>query len=377
MRLGINLLYLLPEKVGGTETYVRHLIRELAMLDHKNEYIIFTNRENHDTFNISNSNFSKFFCDVSAENKYARIAYEQLILPKKMKNQKIDVLHSPGYVSPLWGNFAKVVTIHDMQYKYYPQFLSRSKLTYWKYFIPKSARKSDIIMTVSNNAKHDIVNLLKIPHNKVIVTYESSRFMNSSDDFEDLNIGALEKLQIKQNYILSVASLLPHKNLDRLIESFNLLNDDSLQLVLVGSTGKSLDTIRDKIAKTKKEDKIVLAGFVSVDTLKLLYKKARLFVLPSLFEGFGIPLLEAMSLGCPVAASNRASIPEIAGDAAVIFDPTDMNDMTNAIIKLSEDEVLRKDMIERGLKRAQEFSWKKMAIETLSAYKISHSRYNS
>lgn len=361
---------MLPGKVGGTETYLRGLLKGLSKIDIKNQYIIFTNRENHGTFDIKQDNFSEILCDVPAKFRSLRIFWEQVLLPFYIKKHRIDVLHSPGYVSPVWAKCAKVVTIHDMQYFYYPEYFPKAKLLYWRYLIPLSARNSDLVVTVSNNSKIDIINLLNIPAEKVIITYEASKFFidGLNNTWSDNNTFC--KHNIKRDYILSVASLLPHKNLDKLIEGFGLLaNKVEHQLVLVGLKGCALNTIRDAIKKKGiKQDRVLLLGYVSDNELVTLYKKASLFVLPSLFEGFGIPLLEAMSLGCPVAASNRTSIPEVVGDAGVLFNPKDSKEIAQKIYSILYDSKLRDDLIKKGYERAKMFSWEKMAKQTLTAY---------
>jgi len=151
---------MLPGKMGGTETYVRGLLYGLSKVDKKNEYVLFTHNENHHAFEYNSGQFSKKLCPVPVKSRLARVAYEQLFLPRVAAKCRVDILHSPAYVSPVVGNFGKVVTIHDMQYSYYPGFFPKVKLLYWKYLLPLSAKKSDVILTVSENSKADIANLL-------------------------------------------------------------------------------------------------------------------------------------------------------------------------------------------------------------------------
>lgn len=374
MRIGINTLFLVPNKVGGTETYLRGLVFGLSKIDHDNEYILFTNKENHETFKITADNFSKKLCNVIAENKLFRIFYEQFILPMHIKRLKIDVLHSPGYVLPVKAKCANVVTIHDMQYFYYPQNFQRARLWYWKYFIPLSTRKANVIITVSHNSKKDIVNLLHIPEEKVIVTYEASKFSTDKFDKIEPDEDVFNKYGIKGDYILSVASLLPHKNLDRLSESFGLLTSKiKHQLVLVGMKGHALNIIREVIkGKNIKQERVILLGYVSDNELVALYRNASLFVLPSFFEGFGIPLVETMSFGCPIAASDRTSIPEVVGDAGILFNPENPEAIAEAIYSVLCDERLKDDLVKKGYERAKMFSWEKMAQETILAYSVAY-----
>jgi glycosyltransferase involved in cell wall biosynthesis len=364
---------MLPGKVGGTETYVRGLVHAISQVDKKNEYVLFTRDENHRTFEYNSDKFSKILCPVPAKNRLTRVAYEQLFLPKLVVKHGVDVLHYPGYVSPVVGKFGKVVTIHDMQYVYYPGYFSKTKLLYWKYLLPLSATRSDVILTVSENTKADIANFLNIPKNKIFVTYEAPKFC--ADSGEDAPLPTvMKKYGIRHNYILSVASLLPHKNLDRLIEAFALLEDKiDHQLVLAGIKGHALDEIRKMIGnKLKQPSRVAILGYISNQDLEAIYKRASLFILPSLFEGFGIPLLEAMSLGCPVAASNKTSIPEVVGDAALLFDPNSANQIAEAIFSVVSDKTCRERLIDRGRQRVKLFSWEKMAGETIDAYSVAY-----
>lgn len=376
MRVGINTLFMLPGKVGGTETYVRGLVHGLSQVDKKNEYVLFTHNENHNTFEVDSGQFSKSLCTVPAKIKLARVAYEQLFLPKLVTKCGIDVLHSPGYVSPLTGCYAKVVTIHDMQYIHYPDYFPKTKLLYWKHLLPLSARRSDVILTVSENSKADIANLLHIPQNKIFVTYEAPKFCADLDKDDSLPT-VMKKYGIRHNYVLSVASLLPHKNLDRLIEAFALLEDKiDHQLVLVGLRGRALSKIKEMIRnKVNHPHRVIFLGYVSDQDLAGLYKRASLFILPSLFEGFGIPLLEAMSLDCPVAASNKTSIPEVVGDAALLFDPNSSDQIAEAIFSVVSDETYRERLIVKGRQRVKLFSWEKMAEETIHAYSVAYERF--
>jgi glycosyltransferase involved in cell wall biosynthesis len=374
MRIGINTLFLIPQKVGGTETIVRGLIYGLSKIDTENEYVIFTNQENHETFKINTANFTKYLCNIPARLKLYRIFWEQVVLPAYVKKNKIDLLHSPGYVSPARIHSKTVVTIPDMQYWYYPQYFAKSRLWYWKYFIPLSARKADIITTLSNYSKKSIIDLLHVPSDKVVVTYPASKFIGTNRDAAQSKQAVLDKYGIKNEYILSVASLLPHKNLDRLIESFNLLTGRiNQQLILVGLKTQGFDRFHTMLRKKNiLSDKILILGYIPEEDLAVLYRSATLFVLPSLFEGFGIPLLEAMSFGCPIAASNRTCIPEIVDNAGVLFNPESTVVIADAIYSVISNQSVREDMVRKGYERVKEFTWEKMALDTLNAYSLAY-----
>jgi glycosyltransferase involved in cell wall biosynthesis len=380
MRIGINTLFLFPSKRAGTLTYVSNLVRALSQVDTENEYILFTNSQNHDVFKTDAKNFRRHLCPYVPENSMLRVLYEQMILPYYAKQFGLNVLHAPGDVPPIMAKCAKVVTLHDMQYiawyAHYPQYASKAKLLYVKYLYPLGARKSEVIVTISENSKKDIVKYLGIPENKILVIYEASRFSLGTNQIEpDLNI--FNKHRIKKDYILSVASFLPHKNLNRLIESYALLmNNIEHQVVLTGMNLHGMNLVKEMVRKKNvAADRVIFTGYVSEAELIALYQNASLFVLPSLFEGFGLPLLEAMSLGCPVAASSRTSIPEVVGDAGVLFEPEDPKAMADAIYSILSDANLRDRLIDKGYKREKAFTWEKTARETLEAYSLAYERW--
>ncbi|MFB3897365.1 MAG: glycosyltransferase family 4 protein [bacterium] len=370
MRIGINTLFLVPGQVGGTETYLRGLIDGLSKIDNHNEYILFTNRENHDSIKVTASNFSKVQCKFYARNRLYRVFWEQTLFPRLIKKKQIDILHSPGYVSPIKVECKTVVTIPDMQYWYYPQNFPKLRLWYWQYFIPRSAQKADAIITLSDNSKTDIVELLLIPEKKLTVTCPASKY-HKSDLYPEIKVTQiLRKYNIHSSFILSVGSLLPHKNLDQLIMGYaQLANIIKEQLIIVGLKRQSYAILQEKIKQTNIEsNRVMFLGYIPDEDLIALYQKARVFVLPSLFEGFGIPVLEAMMFGCPVVASNRTSIPEVLGDAGLLFDPENLQDMVDSIWKMLSNTEFRDKSIQKGYDRIRLFSWEQMARKTLIVY---------
>lgn len=374
MRIGINTLYYIPGEVGGTETYLKGLLYGLSSIDRKNEYILFTHHKNHDDLNLQASNFTKILCDTTARSRFQRIVFEQLKLPKILEKSNIDILHSPGYIAPLRAQCIQLVTIHDMQYFYYPQYFPKTKLLYWKTFIPLSARKCHVILTVSEHSKADIHKLLKISNSNIFVTHVGSKFSILAFNKTQPDDNILSKHNIKTPYLLSVASLLPHKNLDRLVKSYALLNiPREHQLVLVGLKRNAWSKIKNVLREYKiSPEKVILTGYVTDNELLSLYKRASLLILPSLFEGFGIPLIEAMENGCPVAASQKTAIPEILNDAGMLFNPEDPNDIAEKIMAILADESFRQSLIQKGKERASLFTWENVAQKTLKAYEYAY-----
>ncbi len=371
MRIGINALYLRPGKVGGTETYLLNLLHELSALDTRNDYFLFMNQKCLDTFEHLPPAWKKIVCELSPRWKPFRVFWEQWKLPRLAQDYSIELLHSPSYVSPIPGDYAKIVTLFDMHYHYYPETFSLAKRIYWNRYIPQSAKQVDMILTLSDCSKKDIHKILKIPENKIRVTpaavaedYLMTRTQNEISEF-------LKSKAIQQPYILSIATFNRHKNLNGLIRCFSKLKESYScphKLVLAGVRGNYYSQILNEIQKSNYKKDIQILDYLPIKDLPLLYQGADLFVLLSYFEGFGLPILEAMAGGTPVLCSNRTSLPEVAGDAAILVDPDDESSIVNSLIDLLEKPELRKSLSDKGKEQVKKFSWKKMAELTLSAY---------
>ncbi|MBI5787666.1 MAG: glycosyltransferase family 4 protein [Candidatus Schekmanbacteria bacterium] len=374
LTIGINTLFLIPGQVGGSEVYLRNLLQHLAQIDRENNYILFTNQENSGSFPLK-ANFREILCRVQASSRPARILWEQVILPVQAKIARLDLLFSPGYTAPLIKTCKSIVSTLDMQYQYFPQDFSRLALLFVKTLVPLSARYADKIITISASSKKDIIKYCNVAENKVAVIHlAAGENFYAPPELAELN-EANQKFHIGKEYIITVANSYPHKNLPRLLEAFyQLRTNRDIQLVIVGISGRGSDEINQKLEELKIKHAIIFTGRVSDRELILLYQGARLFVFPSLYEGFGLPVLEAMASGTPVVCSNLTSLPEIAGDAAVMFDPYNPTQMADMIAKVLDDNKLREVLIEKGRQRCKEFSWQKTARKTLDIF---YEVYNS
>ena len=371
MRIGINALYLIPDRVGGTETYLRNLVRELGRIDTQNEYVLFTNQLCAHSFDPLPSHWKEVVCPFSPENKMKRVLWEQWIFPGWVKRHQIDVLHSPAYVAPKCPICASVVTIHDMHYHYFPGTFSVMKQIYWENAIPRSAQRVEKILTVSQCSKKDICELLKVPESKVRVTYAAVGDIFQSTYSADQVQSFLQQSQIQSPYILSVATFNKHKNMDGVVRCFNRFKKQSglpHQLVLIGIKGDYYPQVMEEVQHSEYQVQIKILDPVPIAQLPLLYTGADLFMLMSYFEGFGLPVLEAMACGVPVICSNRTSLPEVVSDAGRVVDPDDEPGVALAMQQILQSPEVINDLIQKGKKRAMEFSWKKMAEGTLAAY---------
>ncbi len=375
MRIGINSLFLVPNKHGGTEHYVRNLLESLSQIDRENQYFIFTNSENAGTFNIAQDNFSEVKCGFSARYKPLRVLWEQTILPFYVSRYKLDVLFSPVYVSPMLklSNCRYVVVIHDMMSRRYPENYPKAQLIYLRTLLLLSARKADRIITVSENTKGDIVNFLRVPEEKISVIYTSGLpdEKHARIDNKQLIETIRKKYNLEDNFILCVATFNPQKNIEGLLRAFYLLKNRyrlNHQLILTGMVLRQGSKMTNLIDKLKLNGSVKITGYIPDEDLQCLYCLAGLFVLPSFFEGLGVTPLEAMVCGCPVATSDIAPIREVVGDAAALFCPYDVQQMADVINKTLCDEEFKKTLIQKGLQRAAQFSWRKTAIETLKLF---------
>jgi len=297
--------------------------------------------------------------------------WEQVYLPNLLNENRIDIYHGTNYSLPLFAKTKMVLTIFDMisflSSKWYKS-ISRYRV---QKLLNLSAKRADKIITGSENSKKDIVNILGIPEEKIKVIYigvdEEYKIIN---DQSKLNF-VKAKYSISKKFILHVGSMNPRKNIPRLIEAYGKLPMQLLKeyrLVLVGEKGWRSNEILAKIEQLGLKNSVIFTGLVEDDDLPLLMNEASLLAFPSLYEGFGIPPLEAMACGVPVVASNASSIPEVVGDAALLFDPYNVEEMTALICEVLTDEELRDDLVKRGFEHMKHFSWEKAAQETLAVY---------
>ncbi len=344
MIIAINSRFL-TQKITGVQRYAIEISRRLKNLCSGVEFLAPRNIIHHQ---LANS------LDIHTFGKFTGHLWEQFELPQYLRKKGEPLLLNLANTAPLsYRN--QIVTIHDLAFMENPKWFSKQFYHYYKFLIPRIMKNSVKIVTVSNFSQREIMRYSGISKDKIKVIYGAV--------IEDFRIDAQKKCENKYGkYILTVSSLDPRKNLTNLITSFHKLNLDSMRLVIVGTNNKVFAGKELKrIFNTNKN--IQFAGHVSDETLLCLYKNAKLFVYPSLYEGFGLPPLEAMACGCPVVVSNVASLPEICGDAGFYVDPYDLSSIAEGIEKGATDEELRESLIHKGLQRARIFSWEKSANE--------------
>ncbi len=363
MRILINGLYLIPSRVGGTETYLRQLVRALSEVDTQHTYVLCLGADAASTFAPPNARWRIARAPGPARIRVLRLALEQAWIPTVAHTLKADVIHSAGYTAPLLSSAVRVTTIHDMNYMRHPEDFTGVERTVYSMLIPGVAARSTRIITASHAARVDILRWTRARPEHVSVVHSGARPWWPGDPVDDR--ARLTAIGVREPFILSVAAAYPHKNLARLAAA--LPHDSQITLVHAGMGGRANLAI-DAAINTQHPGHIKRLGWVDDATLASLYRRALLVALPSLYEGFGLPIVEAMALGTPVLTSNYGAMAEIAGDAAELVDPRSVDSIHAGLQRLAFDTQRRAELRERGLLRSRDFTWERAARTTLGIY---------
>jgi glycosyltransferase involved in cell wall biosynthesis len=340
----------------GIGTYIRNVLLGLARLDQSTEYIVLCRPADVDAISALGTNFRAV---AEAARPYS--LGEQVWIPLSLVRERAHLLHEPHYVLPPATRCRSVVTIHDCIHLMFPQYLpGRLAHTYARMSMWSAVHKSDRILTVSEASKRDILRFFDIPEDKVVVIYNAidERFLVPADE-QRMDL-IRQRYQLDHPFLLYVGNIKPHKNLERLIDAFGRARAGGLadlRLVIIGDEISKYPPLRQSVHRHRLDKYVRFLGFQPYDTLAAFYRLARAFVFPSIYEGFGLPPLEAMACGAPVVTSNVSSLPEIAGNAAILVDPYEPASIADGIRRAVTDEGLRAQVIERGFARARDFSW--------------------
>ncbi len=369
MRIGIDARFY--GSVGkGLGRYTQKLVEHLEEIDSENKYFVFLRRENFQEYVPSNPNFKKVLAD------YGWYSFaEQLFFPKLLYSYKLDLMHFPHFNVPILYFRKFVITIHDLILLHFPTkrastlspFLYWVKFCAYKLVIYSAIIRSQRIIAVSKFTKQDILSRYSVGENKIAVTYEACE--KSSKESLQSRQQILKKYDIIKPYLLYVGNAYPHKNLERLISAFSEVHGklQDLNLVLVGKEDYFYLRLKEEVKKNKIKG-VIFPGFVDDCDLGAVYQQALLYIFPSLYEGFGLPPLEAMERGVAVICSNSTCLPEILGDGAFFVDTKKELEISEAILKITSDESLRETLISKGYRQVEKYSWEKMARETLEIY---------
>jgi glycosyltransferase involved in cell wall biosynthesis len=364
MRIGIDARKLRDYGIG---TYVRNLLRQLARQD-DGDYVVFCR----DTDIESVRDLGPRFRPVREEAGAYSIR-EQLAIPIDVRREAIDLFHAPHYVLPPLTPCRSVVTIHDCIHLRFPQYLpSRLGYAYARAQMWSATHRAARVITVSEASKRDILRYFRVAESRIDVIYNAidERFWQEPDNDEIDRVR--QRYQLNAPFVLYAGNIKPHKNLERLIEAFHILRQSpafkDVQLLIIGDEISKYATLRRAVHRHKLHKFVRFFGFVPDRTLAALYRLADVFVFPSLYEGFGLPPLEAMASGTPVVTSNVSSLPEVVGDAAIMIDPYEPAAIADAIERVLTDDALRADLRRRGLARAREFSWERSISRVREIY---------
>lgn len=388
MKIGIDCRTILnPEKGEGAGVghYTYQLVRHLLKIDKKNTYFLFFDRL------VQRKRLTKFrqknvlirFFPFDQYKKLIPADYMHFLVNAAVSREELDVFHSPNLVMPSIYKGPSVVTVHDLSFYKFPETIPLQESRSLKKIIPNILKEADKIIAVSKATAKDLEEIFNLPRKKIKVIYHGidRRFFRKRGLAEIKKIK--KKYKISNNYLLFLGTFEPRKNIIRLIEAYERFRNGLIhssisqkkdffskyQLVLAGAEDKNSKKIKEKIFKSRYRKDIILPGYIAADDLGRLFSGADLFIFSSLYEGFGLPIIEAMAKRVPVITSNVSSMPEVSQDAALLIDPYDVAQMAQAIYDVLTDKRLNKKLRDRGLKRAKNFKWEKCAKETLAIYK--------
>ena len=347
----------------GIGRYLRNLLRQLARLDRQNKYLLFLNKG--ESFALAQENFTTIPLNISVPLYSLR---EQYWLPLEIRRWQPDLIHYPNFNVPIISRSSYLVTIHDLIYFLYPeQCPSRLAHCYARRMLAHSSKHANLVLTDSECSKQDLQRYFRLPAEKIRV------ILPAADERAfpgEPNPEILARYEMTQPYILYVGKHHAYKNIMTLMQAYMAQRDiyQNFQLVIAGKRDSRQKTLYDAAAQFDCGKRILFTDFVPDADLFDLYRGARLFVFPSRYEGFGLPPLEAMACGVPVICSNAASLPEVVGDAAISVKPDDASALVDAICSVLTDENLWQTLKNKGLARAQQFSWETAARQLLEVY---------
>ncbi len=368
MRIGINGRFLAAKRTG-VQRAAYNLIRAIVKVDRVNEYVLFTPEDQVLNPDWQYPNVRIVPSNLREGETIRNHIWEQFSLPRLAMRYQVDILHSPANLAPLLYKGKSIVHIHDLCFVVNPQWYSFSFRTLYNFIIPRLARRAAKVITNSNNSRNDLLQFCDLQAESVSHVHwavDDLFLQEPPDDAKDPPPG----FPPLSDYILYVGSLEPRKNIGTLLEAYELLRathpDIKTKLVLIGGESPLFAEVRLKV-KQFKED-VLFKGFVSDHLLREYYRRARLVVYPSLYEGFGLPPLEAMASGVPVVTTMTSSIPEVVGDAALMVSPYDIGQLAETMSRVLGDPVLSATLIARGREQVKKFNWYRVARNTLAVY---------
>jgi len=363
--------HLSENKITGIGRYLNGLIPSTVRLDHANEYILLLRddlADDHPLNRIAGPHVNKIYAAIHGVNPV-----NHYTLSKIIRRINPDIYHHPHFDLPLLQHVKSVVTVHDLKYirnpHFFPEFSAMKKF-YMKRMIRNSARRAIRVITASKSTKNDLIELMNISDTKIDVVYHGLEEKLQVTFHQPKCTEILMRHGIDGEFIIFVGERRPHKNIPNLIQAFKILKNylhDNIKLVIIGKKYLNYD-VPESMINDAGAGQIVIADSVTDEELAIFYQQARLLILPSYYEGFGFPLIEAMSMGLPVIAANNTSMIEVVGNAGLLVDPDSPDDMAAAMIRLLKDDADRQKLIKAGFERVTEFNWDRSAMQTIEIY---------
>ena len=358
----------------GVGTYIWNLVRNLAGIDDRNDYLLVGSQRNFHELGPLPPNFKQLY--QPEENGLWR---DNISIPFDLHRQRLDVVHIPHHEAPFFTPSKLVVTIHDCVHLLFPQEDSSNFGNYRSYLRTKRVvHAAQHVLAVSRSTKDDLINIFELPDSKISVVHNAldERFVFTHTPGERKQV--LERYQLKDPFVLYSGKIRPHKNVHRLIEAFAVLKNElgdsdrykNLNLIIIGDELSKHQYLRLTVIRSGAQQDVRFFGFVPYPILRVFYQSAELFAFPSLYEGFGLPPLEAMANRAPVLASNTSSLPEVLEDAAVLVNPENVFDIARGMKLILSDDAVRQRLIQKGLEQVAKFSWKLAAQKILERYQF-------
>lgn len=363
MKIAINALFWAPGRTGGSETYLLELLRQwhATLADEIVVYAGPSGKRKLQRF----SRWRHIAVPYNEDNPFGRLRAEQFALPRLLNAEKFDVVFSPGNFLPVRAKAPQVVSVLDLQDRHFPQYFTWKRRAARRVLFAFSAKKADRLIAISEATRQDLISLMGVPAHKIHAIHLGVD--HSPAAVEPARIEAVRaRYTLPKRFCYLPAKTYPHKNHLVLLDALALLRERNLivPLMLTGGADVAHEAVLARIERNGLQDQVRHLGFVDFDEIAPLYHAAALLAFPSSFEGFGLPVLEAMVCGCPVVTSDKMSLAELVGDAALVVEPTDAPALAEAIACLWTDDDLRDELIAKGRLRAAEFSWEKCAAQT-------------
>ncbi len=372
-RIGINahlLTFSRSYRNAGTSGYIYQLLQHLPAIASKHQFIVFTNADHAQLLAASTARFHLVRSRLNTERPERRILWEQLALPTLIARKRLDLIHGTLNVLPLARRAAGVVTIHDVSFLLFPERFLPAKRHYLTTLTRLSARGARRVVVSSENTRRDVIRLLGVPEERVRVVYLGVED-RLREQFPAETVARFRaEHQLPEHFYLYVGTLEPRKNLVRLMEAYARARQAGVDwpLVLAGGKGWLYEEIFARVQELKLDPYVILPGYVLYEDLPLWYNATSAFVYPSLYEGFGLPVAEAMACGCAVLTARNSSLPEVAGDAAILVDGEDVEALSDGLIRLAGDSALRVALAQRGRVQAAQFNWQRTAAGMVTVY---------